>query len=148
MRDSIGSVFNLTLLFTFILLFSTFALFSVNYYRAFTLKNRILSLMESYEGNMSNSNFKEKTKDMVNKLHYHIGSGRINSQGSEWTCIADEGWCYSRKRVNYKDDCTWIYNVKTFVNTDIPVLNRIMSSSKLFEVSGSTKQIRRRGDCW
>ncbi len=146
MRDAVGGTFNLTILFVFIVLVSSFALFSVNYYRAFSLKNRLLSLIESYEGNMTNTNLKSKAKDAVNKLGYHVDQSKMVNQGSNWECIMDEGWCYNIQSTN-KEECLYTYNVKTFVNTNIPILNRIMGSTRIFEVKGSTKPIRRKGGC-
>ena len=151
MKDAIGSVFNLTLLFVFILLVSGFALFSVNYYKAFTVKNEIISNLEAYRGNVNNRNFKDKVTTIIKRSGYHIGESRMNNltikysavygdmTTNEWHCdiggTAGGGWCYKPVSGNKIE-------VKTFVNTDIPIINRILSGVKLFEVSGETKTIK------
>ncbi|MBR4619299.1 MAG: hypothetical protein IKO49_08345 [Bacilli bacterium] len=159
MKDAIGSVFNLTLLFTFILLVSGFALFGVNYYKAFTVKNGILSNIEAYEGNLGNSNFKSKTETAIKNLGYNINSVQMNiinsninknvtGSNSKWFCYLEQGWCYRANKINKnKSVCTWTYDVKTFVSSNIPIVNRIFSSTKLFEVTGTTKVFKRRGAC-
>lgn len=148
MKDAYGGVFNLTLLFTFILLVSGFALFGVDYYRAFTIKNKLLSLIESYEGNMSNTNLQQKAEGAIKGMGYYISPSKLasinTSLSSDWTCL-DSGWCYKPSKVK---DCYYTYEVKTFVSTDIPLINQILVNSKLFEVNGYTKPIKRRvGAC-
>jgi hypothetical protein len=60
MREGIGGTFNLTLLFFFILIISGFALFATNYYRAFNVKNNLITLTEKYEANFGNVKLKKK----------------------------------------------------------------------------------------
>ena len=79
MKDSFGSVFNLTLLFAFILVVSGFVLFGVNYYKAFQVKNNLLTLIEKYEGNVNNDKFKEKVESLLNRVGYHPGQSAIDS---------------------------------------------------------------------
>lgn len=147
MKDSFGSVFNLTLLFAFILVVSGFVLFGVNYYKAFQVKNNLLTLIEKYEGNVNNDKFKEKVESLVNRVGYHPGQSAIaslqNKSENYWTCIDEEGWCYSYiNKSKWKDGQeTRYYDVVTFVSTDIPLVNRIMGDFKFFQVTGRTKPI-------
>lgn len=138
MKDAIGSVFNLTLLFAFILIVSGFVLFGVNYYKAFQVKNSIITLVEKYEGNINNSKFKEKVDNLVNGIGYSVSSISYND---DYTCRQDEGWCYKRNTENGKI----VYDIVTFVSTDIPMINKIMMGLKFFHVKGSTKPITIRG---
>ena len=156
MKEGIGGTFNLTLLFFFILLVSGFALFATNYYRAFNVKNNLITLTEKYEANFGNGKFKEKRSSLVNEMSYNIDSNQVSrAQSNGWECPSNEGWCYKmnendkkfafkRKETSYYY-CT--YTIKTFVSTDIPVINRIFQETSFFEVNGKTKSIIRRGGC-
>lgn len=148
MKDAFGSVFNLTLLFAFILIVSGFVLFGVNYYKAFQVKNSLLTLIEKYEGNVNNSNFKEKVKDTVKRVGYNPGASAIDSLKNKnenyWNCDYDNGWCYSYINKSSYDKYgneTRYYDVVTFVSVDIPIVNRIMSNFNFFQVTGRTKPI-------
>lgn len=155
MKEGIGSTFNLTLLLFFILLVSSFALFATNFYRAFNVKNNIITLAEQYEGNFNNSKFKDKRDDLINHMAYNIDETKIDAVEKDgWICPSNEGWCYtlSEKKFAYKTKnnksyyrCT--YTVKTFVSTDIPIINRIFLSTSFFEVNGRTKAIIRESGC-
>jgi len=156
MREGIGGTFNLTLLFFFLLIISGFALFATNYYRAFNVKNNLITLTEKYEANFGNVKFKEKRSSLVNEMSYNIDSAQVaRAQSDGWECPNEEGWCYTTnkddKKLAFKRNgasyyyCT--YTIKTFVSTDIPVINRIFLNTSFFEVNGKTKSIVRRGGC-
>ncbi len=147
MRDALGGLINITLLFTFLFLITGFVLFGINYYKAFSVKNKIITTIEQYEGNMSNGKLKTKIDDYIKRLNYNaiIGNNNINDSKHEWDCntFKDLGFCYTED-VSQEDKCLSTFLVKTFVNTDVPVFNSIFSSSSLFSVSGETKVIRSR----
>ena len=152
MRDAIGSVFNLALLFTFLLIVTGFILFGVNYYKAFQVKNDLLTLIEKYEGNVDNPKFKDKVKDVINRYGYNPSPSAMLSaqkqQSQTWNCDEDVGWCYRYIAVGELDrfdqygNENRYYDVMTFVSTDIPVINRIMAGFDFFKVTGRTKPIR------
>lgn len=149
MKEALGGMFNYVILLTFVLLVTTFVLFGVNYYRAFSVKNKIITLIESYEGNLDNVNLKNKVEDYIGSLSYNIGSKTkelpesCNTEVNKECCIKGQGWCYKIIKGN---DCTYIYEVRTFVNVDLPFFNKIFDSNKFFSVAGETKPIRR-GNC-
>lgn len=147
MKDALGSLFNITLLFTFLFLITGFILFSINYYKAFSVKNKIITTIEQYEGNMSNPSLKEKIEDYVKKLNYNVDISNRSKRTSVdgWNCVDDLGFCYSKENISEDKKCTYTYKVRTYINTDVPVFNRIFDSSDLFSVSGETKVIKKRG---
>lgn len=51
MRESIGGTWLLGLVLTFIVFFASFLALSVNYSKAFNIKNNVVDLVEKYEGN-------------------------------------------------------------------------------------------------
>ena len=58
MRESIGATWLLGLVIAFIIFFSSFLALSVNYSKAFNVKNNIVDFVEKYEGNT----YKRKSK--------------------------------------------------------------------------------------
>ena len=50
MRDAIGQVFALQIILAFVLLINGYMAYSVNYTRAFRVKNQIVTFIEQYEG--------------------------------------------------------------------------------------------------
>ena len=50
MRDAIGQVFALQVILGFVLLINGYMAYSVNYTRAFRVKNQIINIIEQYEG--------------------------------------------------------------------------------------------------
>ena len=50
MRDAIGGVFTLQIILVFVLLINGYMAYSVNYTRAFRVKNEIINIVEQKEG--------------------------------------------------------------------------------------------------
>lgn len=151
MKEGIGTTFNLSLLFYFMLLVAGFALFGTNYYRAFLVKNKVITFIEQYEGNFGNMTFKENVEETINRVGYKKNTPESSTSLSKegWNCPEGEGWCYKLEKSNFikEDEVKCVYQVKTFVSTDIPVINKLFSRFKFFEVNGVTKEIRRTGGC-
>ena len=145
MRDALGGLFNLTLLFTFLFLITGFVIFGINYYKAFSVKNKIITTIEQYEGNMSNDKLNTKIKDYIKRLNYNPNiTNRINiSTSDDWKCSKELGFCYFVEEFD-KEKCSYIYKVRTFVDTDVPIFSRLFDSTNLFSVSGETKVIKKR----
>ena len=80
-----------TLFLAFILVVSGFVLFGVNYYKAFQVKNNLLTLIEKYEGNVNNDKFKEKVESLVNRVGYHPGQSAIASLQNKSENYLSEG---------------------------------------------------------
>ena len=56
MRQAIGSTWILQLVIVFILIFVAFLALSINYTKAYKIKNELLSIIEKYEGVNSGEN--------------------------------------------------------------------------------------------
>ena len=54
MKDSIGSIPSLALVFTFIIIISGYLAFSVNYSKAFKMKSKIIDVLQEEENLTSN----------------------------------------------------------------------------------------------
>ena len=105
MRDAIGGLLNVQLVAVFIVLISGYLAFSVNYTKAFRAKNKLISLTEQYEGNMSSVN--DAASSYFQKIGYNPNPGQLRqvaTSGSGINCeFADTGFCYKKNTVEKKD---------------------------------------------
>lgn len=158
MKDALGGLGNITLLFFFVTLVSGFVLFGMNYYRAFSVKNFIITKVEAYEGNFDNSALRQKINDYMNRMGYSVDQQgeTVDSNGIKWTC--ENGWCWAHDTENSEKYTTNggkcnvsydIYLIRTFVNGDAPFINNgFFSFGRIFQVNGETKPIKRiSGEC-
>lgn len=153
MRDSLGNVYALALVFAFIIVISGFLAFSVNYNKAFKMKNRIITILEKYNNNVSSSNAQAEIKKYASEIGYGASQIFTNSCPSAGYTIDgnNTGYCYHvrkqevkytpGKNVNITEYSTSYVDIRTFVSIDIPILNHFFPHIKYFHVDGSTKQI-------
>lgn len=144
MRDAFGGIVNLAMIVVFLTLVSGYLAFNVNYTKAFRVKNFIITSLEQYEGNC------EQGSACANKIGNYIKSIGYNAPDlrvSGYTCVS-EGYCFSKFLVSeetngaYNESQDKVYfRVVTQINIDIPIINKILPSMKIFQVSGNTKLI-------
>lgn len=157
MRESIGAGWLTTIVIAFIVLFSAFLAFSINYAKAFRVKDGIIDEIEKTEG------FTEETMDNIRDYLSDIGyvnSGscfnfmqaydehqpvygvNINS-GSHDVQIAKEGekYNYCIQKVKAKNDygvndtiVGTYYKVYVFFNINLPIVNDM----NIFNLKGET----------
>ena len=144
MRDAIGQVFALQVILAFVLLINGYMAYSVNYTRAFRVKNQIINIIEQYEG-PENDEGKTKINQYVRNMNYDVSNKLINEKiGEGYTCF-QEGWCYKATNVSTAeadgDRNGTYYTVVTFVNIDIPVINNLIGLGNFLEVTGETRTI-------
>ena len=144
MKDALGSYFNLTLLFFFILLVSGFIALSVNYTKAYRVKNNVLTLIEKYEGHAEAKDLLDRSMQYNKSIGYVIPDNAIRSaEAKGYTCPrqgADNlGWCYKNgEKVN--DEFTTV-DIVVFININVPVINQIFSNFDFFWMTGRTNTI-------
>lgn len=155
MRDSAGGIYALGIVFTFIIIVSGFLAFTVNYNKAFRMKNRIITILEKYENDITNEDAKREIRDYAQKIGYSASIDYMNScNQSGYTIDSNKtGYCYqlvkeekaqtigNHSQVKVPEYTTQYVNIKTFVSIDIPILNYIFPHISFFSVTGSTKQI-------
>lgn len=144
MRDAFGGIVNIAMIVVFLVLVSGYLAFNVNYTKAFRVKNFIITSLEQYEGNC------DQGTACANKISNYIKSIGYNApdtRESDYTCVS-EGYCF--KKIAVSDEVSGAYSesndkvyfrVITRINIDIPIINKIMPSMKIFQVSGNTKLI-------
>ncbi len=147
MRDAIGQVFVLQIILAFVLLINGYMAYSVNYTRAFRVKNQIVTLIEQYEGPY-NEEVIDKINTYINQMTYDVNNQQMvnfinDNNGAE--CPGYNGWCYVEHDVSVTsgdgERNGKYYTIVTFVNIDIPVVNEILGLGNFLQVVGETRTI-------
>ncbi len=148
MRDAIGGVFSLQIILAFVLLISGYMAYSVNYTRAFRVKNKIVNIIEEQEGYTTDA--EDQIAKYITDMRYTVPVQTVNSlkaKNENWNCRETKGYCILEKTAVKKEDtpddsyALKYYEVVTFVNIDIPVLNKFLPLSNLLQVKGETRSI-------
>ncbi len=149
MRDAVGSSVNVFIIIFLIALLSGYLAFSVNYTKAFHVKNEIINYIEEYETYEG----AEQTIDALisnykNAQHYVVPSDTINNFQSghpDAVCRETLGFCYV-KHVSSREDENGTtlngtyYTVYAFVNIEVPIIQQIFSAiSSNYNVRGDTR---------
>ena len=161
MRDAIGGVFSLQIILVFVILINGYLAYSVNYTRAFRVKNEIINIVEESEGFREGGIAATRISSLVKAAGYGLSSiqqqnVRNNNSVDGWYCNGQDGYCI-KCYDNTGDDSTTsdsatyrgvYYGVKTYVNMDIPILNNIFTGLPDFlAVKGETKTIYAKNGC-
>ena len=150
MRDAISGAMTLQIIVIFMIIINCYLAFSVNYTKAFRVKNEIRSIVEKNEG-MTCSAISQ-INDLMLKSNY-----KMNTQFENWcsnngytVARLDAGsFCYKYNKVDVtgtsNDLSTYkgaYYTIATFVNVDIPLVNNLLPfAGNLFLVKGETALI-------
>lgn len=146
MRDAIGQVFTLQIILAFVLLINGYMAYSVNYARAFQVKNHIVDIIEEYEGYENNA-AQDKINAYIEQVNYNVPNRMmtdfIGKNGGE--CPGWNGWCVVTHDVTMAGGDSDIngnyYTVVSFVSIDIPVINNIIGLGEFLQVRGETRTI-------
>lgn len=131
MRDAIGGAMTLQIIVVFMIIINCYLAFSVNYTKAFRVKNEIRSIIEKNEGLTCSA--VTQINDLMLKTNYGVKHGDRNCPEGYTAADLDNGlFCYKYNKVDitgtsnsnsiYKGA---YYTVLTFVDIDIPIFNRI-----------------------
>lgn len=151
MRDAISGAMTLQIIVIFLIIINCYLAFSVNYTKAFRVKNEIRSIIEKNEGLTDDA--KSQINDLMLKTNY-----TMNPEFETWCIengytVADDipagSFCYKYNKVDvagtsnpgskYKGA---YYTVATFVNVDLPLVNNLLPfAGNLFLVKGETALI-------
>ncbi len=137
MREAIGGSWIFTIVIVFIVLFSGYLAISVNYSKAFKVKNGIISIIEQNEG--LNSTAQEEINTYFSGVGYYVYSACSSEEKGYGPNNTNTGYRYCvSKRVS--GDGTFrktYYKVRVFFRLDLPVFGSIF----VFPVSGETKAV-------
>lgn len=141
MREAIGGTWLFGLVITFIVFFASFLAISVNYSKAFNVKNNVVDLISKYEGN--NCNARKKIGEYLNDVGYLV----IGPCDSGYDAYDLKGNKIDGSRGYYcikKDDTSTTtdikksyYRVMVFFKIDLPVIGNITT----FKIKGETESI-------
>ena len=143
MREVTGSIWTFQLIVLFILIFACFLTLVINYSKAYTVKNEMMSIIEKYEG------FGTKAKKIVNNYLYnnsYNAKGKCNSGEYGATSLDNpslEQVTNEKEKYYYcvstevKGDGKTYYNFKVFFNFNLPIIGDIFT----FKITGQTKGI-------
>ncbi len=147
MRDAYGGIVNITIIVVFLVIVSGYLAFNVNYTKAFRLKNKIISVLEEYEGSgyrNSQSTARTKIREYASQIGYNTNKPKVDGTG--WV-QDDVGYCIRFIEKTGSSDSIvneqtvgkkrGYFEVVTQININIPIINNIMGLS-IFQVSGST----------
>jgi hypothetical protein len=163
MREAIGGAMTLEIIIVFLVLVNSYLAFSVNYTRAFRVKNAIIDLIENYEGfpvdgvscngtNSSSSNpeFNTKFCNIIRSYGYNSPEFARNDCGGtdQPGGVNDIGVCiFPHVNINNQtsgsDSFYGIYyTVYTYIDIDLPILNRVLQAMpNIFRITGDTNII-------
>ena len=140
MRDAFGGVFTMNFMLVFIFIFVAFSAISLNYAKAFRLKNFIIDFVEENEiVNLSDIDAKtDELNSILNKANYYkpercpnSNNGIIkNTEGTK-----DTAYCYngiyiyeiSRQTVEETNKQIIQYGIITYADWNLGALNKILA---------------------
>ena len=141
MREAIGGTWLFGLVITFIVFFASFLAVSINYAKAFDIKNNIVDLIGKYEGN--NACARKKIGEYLKGVGYLVpgycpSSGEDGNPYGTKVTSGKAYYCVSKDSV---DSTTVIdkkfYRVVIFFRIDLPMLEEITT----FRIKGETESI-------
>jgi len=146
MRDAIGGVFTIQIILFFLVIINAYLAFSVNYTKAFRIKNNIVAILEQQEGFTTDGT--DSAAGQIEKIMtdtgYNVEKGVIDRCGSRddgYVAVYNNAGGYCLK-LNKNADGTGYYSVKTYISINIPILNNLLPVfSDVFAIKGETKTI-------
>lgn len=168
MRDAFGGVFMIRLMLVFVFVFVTFTAISLNYAKAFRVKNTIIDFVEqeelmSLETLSKDSNRLAKLDKILDDANYNkeCQTGYSNSIVTEET-TGDKKYCHNgiiiERKSGLVDRRTIVYNVYTYADWNLgQAFNMILTlggkraNSKYvkdgaWEISGEARVVQREYD--
>lgn len=169
MRDAIGGTVNIFLIAVFMVVISGYMAFNISYVKAFKVKNKIIDLIEQYEGNCHPEDSTNTCTTKINAYMVEIGystgikgnalcSTQTDKDGKivsveNCHCNETDGYCITKKSVKSAESQSSIsasddsaerayYTVATQVNIDLPIIRNVLPNLKAFTVTGDSKVIR------
>lgn len=148
MKDAVGGIVNIWIIAIFIVLISGYLAFSVQYNKAFRMKNEIIEAIEQcdgYESGTSKACVEEIISNYMDKIGYNVPNWTWDECPSTTTdgCSEGTGFWVKKHRVSSSSEVgeQYYYTVATAINTDIPIFRYYIPNMNIFQVTGNTKRI-------
>lgn len=153
MKEAIGQTVSLQVILVFMIFLNAFLAFSVNYTKAFRMKNKVINEIEQHEG------LDRAAEDAIEDYAERVGYRGNRDPDNTWHwgirvvphCIGPIGSepvssCASGDVTNYRV----YYSVTTSINIDVPIIGpvfrTITGDTSLLRVHGDTSTIYVNGD--
>jgi len=140
MRDAFGGVFTMNFLLVFIFIYVAFTAVSLNYAKAFKVKNAVIDFVEQNEiSSLNRTYFDDKLSqldEIVERMDYNVTCASINaSEGETKVDMSVQSYCYKGIKiaiiestdVEGTDKRKIKYQVSTGANWNLGVLNKILA---------------------
>ena len=143
MQDAFGGILSIVLIALFLIIVEGVLGFTVNYTKAFKMKNIVISAIEEYEDATCVDPTKPNTQCRKKILN---GAKSIGYSPSKISCPSGVGWAnidslFCVKVVPSKSK-NKVYKIVTQVDVNIPIIRNIMGLS-FFQVSGDTRVVQK-----
>ncbi len=139
MREAIGGTWIFSIVIVFIVLFSSYLAISVNYSKAFKVKNNIISIIEQNEG--LNSTAQSEINRYLSGVGYHVYSSCDKANGEKGYGPNNKNnsyrYCVSKRTSGEGTFKKTYYKVRVFFRLDLPILSSVF----VFPVTGETKAV-------
>ena len=150
MREASGSTWSLQIMILFILIFSAFIALVITYSKAYTVKNRIVTVLEKYEF------INDETINIINSFLVNRGYRETHhcptDEESVWYGVPDLNgneyekadstnnyyYCFSEKKYN---DGSKYFDIYVFYRFKLPFLGDIIT----YDIHGKTKGLLNTG---
>ena len=164
MRDAFGGVFMMRLMLVFVFIFVAFTAISLNYAKAFRIKNKVIDFVEQEEimdldslFNAANSNRLSKLGNILDDAKYNKECQNVDSNGKiSREALDGKAYCYRGIIIEeaYTVDRTIVYNVYTYADWNLGALNMILALggqsrnsehviNGSWEISGEARVVKR-----
>jgi len=137
MRDAFGGAFSIKLILVFLILYISFICVAINYSRAFRVKNRIINIIEEYEGYpmVTNTTKTNQIDAAINAYllttGYYIDKDDVGTVSS-CNDLIGLGYCIVEMNSN-----PLYYKVETYMVFTLPIVN----VSFPIRIQGETRRI-------
>lgn len=143
MRAATGNALLINIIITFLVIVLAVLVASITYTKAFRVKNRIVDIIESYEGDFSNkkSAIINEIDTSLNSVGYKISTNNKCKDVANATIVTTTGSNYDYCIYEYKSKKTneSYYGVVSYMYLDIPVVGSYLK----LPVKGQTKVFRK-----
>lgn len=144
MKDAFGGILNLVFITIFLVIVSGILAMTVNYTKAFRMKNIVISAIEQYDGygcfnEKGGTACIDKITEDAKSIGYHPVNVNCPSGTNPAYHQVASFFCYAEKKSGGSK--SKYYTIVTQVDIDIPIVRNIMGLS-FFQVHGDTRRVK------
>ncbi len=131
MKEAIGGISLFNIVIVFVLLFAGYISMSINYSKAYNVKNEILNIIRN-QGGVCTASQPNNTNNCYNFASQITDYFREANYRSTGTCDIDEGWVgYNREgQIDYNNSAFCVKAIKVNTNSELP--NALYYQIKVF----------------